>query len=75
MLAAFFLHEVTKAQRHEIFCKTNMLIIGKCFQPFELIELIEPLEHYNPIKPAKRIKLLLSSIFFTFYLNTKHKFL
>jgi hypothetical protein len=52
MLAAFF---DTKSQRHEgtkFFCKTNMLIIGKCFQPFELIELIEPLEHYNPIKPA-----------------------
>jgi len=45
----------TKSQRNKgtkFFCKTNMLIIGKCLQPFELIELIEPLEHYNSIKPA-----------------------
>jgi hypothetical protein len=44
MLTAFFL---TKSQRHKgtkFFCKTKMLIIGKCFQPFERIEPIEPFE-------------------------------
>ena len=38
-------HEGTKTQSHEvIFYKTKMLKIGKYFQPFERIELIEPFE-------------------------------
>ena len=38
-----------KAQRREdtkIFSKRKLLINGKCFQPFEHIERIEPFEHF-----------------------------
>jgi hypothetical protein len=40
-------HKGTKAQRHKVFCNTKLLINGKCFQPFELIEHIEPFERFS----------------------------
>ena len=39
-------HEDAKARRHKVFYKTKLLINGICFQPFERIERIEPLEHF-----------------------------
>jgi hypothetical protein len=65
LYANFLKHEVTKALRHEVFCKTNMLINGIYFQPFEPIERIEPLEHFldtnflkHEVTKAQRHKVL-----------------
>ena len=53
-----------------------MLVIGKCFQPFELIERIEPLELLKPLKLHKPLNLPLlhsnrfSQIPWFIYINT-----
>jgi len=47
-------HVGSKTRRHEdtkFFYKTKLLIFGKYFQPFELIEHIEPFEQIQPHKP------------------------
>ena len=34
----------------------NGILIGKCFQPFELIEPFERIEHHKPLQPLKPLK-------------------
>ena len=67
MQTIFFCHKDTKSQ--SFFYKSNKLVIGRYFQPFERIE---PIEHIEPFEQNLKNLPNLPNIFYPFFILLSH---